>query len=323
MKETVVPKISVIMAVHNGERYLEESVRSLLEQTFTDFELIIVDDGSTDQTAELLTRLGQEEARIRVIRQPKQGQTAALLKGIAESRGEYLARQDADDRSFPLRLEEQIRYLESHPHVALVGSAADLIDEEGKVVGTVPTCHGTARVRQELRTLKATMVHSSVLMRRQAYEAVGGYRVAFLLSQDFDLWSRMMERYDVDILPQRLIQWRINRKGVYVNQRVLQLKYGAIAITFAKERIRFGSDSYSLLAESKGDLDQFISGYRLRGAVQALWGESLYRTLGDPVLARTHLKQAVAGGYLSPRTVGLLGWSLTGLGWPGRPQLSL
>ena len=112
------PRISVLTAVHNGERYLEASCVSILAQSFRDFEFLIVDDGSTDRTPEWLERLRREDARVVVIRQKRVGQTRALIRAVQAARGEYLVRHDADDLSLPQRFERQMEYLEAHPAVA-------------------------------------------------------------------------------------------------------------------------------------------------------------------------------------------------------------
>ena len=170
-------------------------------------------------------------------------------------------------------------------------------------------------------TLKVTMVHTSIMMRRAAYEAVGGYRAAFLLSQDIDLWLRVLQRYDVDNLSERLVRWRVNQGGTYVSRRELQLKYGGIALAFAQERERYGTDSYRLLEDAAGDLDRFADTYRLKGLLHAIWGELVFRGVGDAAAARSHFTQALAKGFIRPRTLALFGLSLAGRAWPGgRPM---
>ena len=315
------PRISVLTAVHNGERYLEESSASVLRQTLADFEFILVDDGSTDRTPEILERLRQQDSRVVVIRQERAGQTRSLIRAVHEARGEYLARHDADDLSLPPRFDRQVHHLDAHPSVGVLGCATDAIDERGAVLGPVPMRHGSSQVKRGLMTLKVTMVHASIMMRRAAYDAVGGYRAAFLLSQDIDLWLRMVQRDDVDNLPEPLVRWRINQSGTYVSRRELQLKYGGIALAFARERARYGTDSYARLEEARGDLDRFASRYRMSGLLHAAWGELVFRGLGDSSAARGHFKQALAHGFIRPRTLGLFGWSLAGRAWPGgRPM---
>ena len=314
-------KVSVVMSVYNGERYLEEAILSVLEQSFTDFELIAVDDGSSDTTPRILDRLSQEDPRITVIRQENCGQTLSLNRAIGVARGNYLARQDADDLSMPKRLELQAHYLDSHPSVAVVGTAAEVMDQKGAVIGTLATPQGVAQVQQALLTARATPVHGSVMMRKEAVAAMGGYRDAFWVSQDFDLWLRMAERFDLDNIPLKLYRWRRNPTGVYATRRAMQLKYCGVALAFAREREVYGADSYELLRLSRGDLAGFAAKYRMRGLLHSLWGELLFRGRQSPQLARSHLISALLSGFVRPKTLALLGLSLMGRPWPGSPPL--
>ena len=314
-------KVSVIMAVYNGERYLEGAISSVLRQTFADFEFIVIDDGSSDATPEILSRIGREDSRIVVVRQENRGQTLSLNRAVELAQGNYLARQDADDLSMAERLELQARYLDTHPSVAVLGTAAQVMDQKGAVIGNLSTPQGAAQVRDALLTVRATPVHGSVMMRKEALAAVGGYRDAFWVSQDFDLWLRMAERFDLDNIPLMLYRWRRNPAGVYVTRRAMQLKYSGVALAFARERAIYGEDSYDLLRLSRGDLDSFAEGYRMRGLLHSLWGELLFRGLQSPRLARSHLVSALLSGFVRPKTLALLGLSLVGRAWPGSQPL--
>ena len=120
--------ISVVIAVRDGARYLEPSLASVLQQQGTAFELIVVDDGSTDATGAMLDRLASQDSRLVVVHAEPRGFTAALSEAIARSQGRYLARHDADDLSLPGRFEQQARFLDDHPEVSAVGTAAEIID---------------------------------------------------------------------------------------------------------------------------------------------------------------------------------------------------
>jgi len=314
-------KVSIAMAVYNGERYLEEAIFSALGQSLRDFELIVVDDGSSDGTPEILSRLSREDSRIVVVRQENRGQALSLNRAIELAHGDYLARQDADDLSMPPRLELQARYLDSHPSVAMVGTAAEVMDQRGAVIGTLSTPQGAAQVREALFTARATPVHGSVMMRKEAFHAVGGYRDAFWVSQDFDLWLRMAERFDLDNIPSILYRWRRNPGGAYVTRRAMQLKYSGVALAFARERALYGEDSYELLRLSRGDLDAFAEDYRMRGLLHSVWGELLFRGLQSPRIARPYLISALLSGFVRPKTLALLGLSLMGRPWPGSAPL--
>lgn len=312
----------MVLPTRDRASFLGRAVRSVLAQTFPHWELVVVDDGSLDATPEILEQARRDDHRIAVIRQDTQGLTRALGRAIAVARGQYLARHDADDVSAPERLERQMGFLDAHPSAAAVGTATEVMDERGATGGVLTTPTGPAAVRRGLWTLRATPVHGSMMIRRTALETVGGYRPAFRYSQDYDLWLRMAERFDLDNLAEPLYRWRLNPAGIFATQRHLQLAYCALALTFARERRAHGGDSYESLAAAAGDLDAFAAGYRMRRRFRALLGELLLRNGVEPASARTHLAGAVAEGFLHPWTLAVLGWSLTGLRWPGRRTLA-
>ena len=315
--------ISVVLAVYNGERHVAMAVRSLLAQTFRDFELIVVDDGSTDGTPDVLSTLAQSDARVVVVRQANRGLTGSLNTGIALAKGVYIARQDADDISRPERFERQVAYLDAHPSVAALGTGADVIASTGEVVGALTVAIGADEVKRGLMTLRRTPVHGSIMMRKSAFDAAGGYREAFRAGQDYDLWLRLSSRFDIDNLADVVYQWRLDRAGVYANRRETQLKYAGVARAFARERAADGRDSYALLESCADDLDRFAERYRLRAFVHALWGELLLRGLGNSARVRRHLRKAVVGGWIRPRTLLLAGWTHLGLPWPGGRPLAV
>jgi glycosyltransferase involved in cell wall biosynthesis len=319
----ITPRISVVLAVRNGERHLEASVRSILAQSFDDFELIVVDDGSTDGTAGIIAALERADPRVVAVRHEKQGLAASLNRGLALARAGYVARQDADDLSLPDRFARQVAFLEQHPSVAAVGSSADVIDASGAVAGRLAAAVGPHLVRRGLLTLRSTPVHGSMMMRRPIVQALGGYRGAFRAGQDYDLWLRLSERHDIDNLPGVLYQWRLDREGVYATRRATQLKYAGIALALARERGEGDADSYELLDRCDGDLDAFAARYRLGPFVHAMWGELLLRGLGNSAAVRGYLRRALAGGDLRPWTVCLCGWTHLGLPWPGGRPLTV
>lgn len=315
------PRVSVIMAVRNGWRHLEESVSSVLRQRVTDFEFIVVDDGSTDETAQILERFREQDSRMVIVHQGPQGQTSALNRAAGMARGEYLARQDADDVSLPDRFGCQVRFLDRHPSIAAVGTAAEAIDAEGRIIGRVPTFQGPDAVRRGLLRVRASLVHGSVMMRREAFEVAGGYREAFRFCQDFDLWLRLAQHVALDNLPEVLFRWRITPGGVYATQRMAQLQYGGIGLAFALERRRRGTDSYPLLEEAGVDLDTFAERYHLRRRLYAIWGELLLRGLNDPAAARPYLQRAIRHGDVRPKTLCYFGLALSGRRWLGKPPI--
>lgn len=186
------PAVSVVMPVYNGERYLKEAIDSILGQTFWGFEFIIVNDGSTDRTGELLR--SYSDPRLVVIDQSHQGIGAALNRGIQYARGKYIARMDADDVSHPRRLQCQVEFLERHPDVALLGTSTYRIDANGQICSLWIHPTSDTDIKREL-PYGNQFCHSSVMFRRAVLSRVGGYRKH--RAEDYDLWLRISERYTV------------------------------------------------------------------------------------------------------------------------------
>lgn len=203
------PRISVIMSVYNGEKYLREAIESILSQTFTNFEFIIVNDASVDSSLEII-RSYQDE-RIRTINNEKNiGLTKSLNKAIREARGEYIARQDADDISLPNRFEEQIKYFDKHPEVALLGTSADKIDEQGKVLLKVIVTTKPGRSLFKGNQFN----HGSTMFKRGAVDRLRGYNELFKYCQDYELWLRIANCYEVRNLKQVLYKLRFHDEAI-------------------------------------------------------------------------------------------------------------
>jgi len=167
-----VTEISVLLSVYNGEKYLREACDSIISQTFTDFEFIIVDDGSTDRSVDILRSYKDE--RMKIIQQPNKGLSAALNVGLSASAGKYIARMDADDVSVPHRLETQYEFLESHPECVAVGSNAMVIDADGEYLFTSDQPTDWEIIRSKLPRM--SFFHSSTLYRRDTALSCGGYQ---------------------------------------------------------------------------------------------------------------------------------------------------
>jgi hypothetical protein len=203
------PSISVVMSVFNGQAFLSEAIESILSQTFRNFEFLVIDDGSTDRTAEILADYASRDVRIRVMRHGNKGRTASLNIGINLAAGKYIARMDADDVALPDRLRDQVEFLEQHPEVGLLGGAVELINRQGKVIQTT-------RPPLEDEEIKSVMLgynpmcHPAVMMRKEAAIGAGGYREAFSESEDYDLWLRMSERCQLANLGKPILQYRVH-----------------------------------------------------------------------------------------------------------------
>lgn len=200
------PVVSVLMSVYNAERYLAQAVESILEQNLADFELLALDDASTDGSAEYLD--GLTDSRVRVFHLPKQGLTRSLNQGLRDARGAYIARMDADDVALPARLECQWRFLEAHPEVVAVGCQADQIDADGRSIEPWGFPVDDAAIRYALFRNLAPLLHPGVMMRRSALEAIGGYDERFETAQDRDLWWRLAVRGRLANVPETLMRYR-------------------------------------------------------------------------------------------------------------------
>jgi hypothetical protein len=203
------PLVSVVMAVLNGERYIKDALDSIARQSFRDIEFIVINDGSTDSTAQILKRHAQLDARLLVVDQEHRGLIAALNSGCQLARGQYIARLDADDISVPDRLGKQLDFLARHPAVAVLGGAFRLIDPQGRALGDWRCPLADQQIRERLRRGNC-MRHSAIMMRKRAFDATGGYRGCFLHAEDYDLWLRMAERCELANLPDVLVQCRLH-----------------------------------------------------------------------------------------------------------------
>jgi len=227
------PRISVIMSVYNGEKYLREAIDSILNQTFPDFEFIIVNDASTDSSLKIIQ--SYHDKRIRVIENEENiGLTKSLNKAIKKARGEYIARQDADDISLLNRFEEQLRYLEQHPEVSLLGTSIYRIDSGGDVTGkrialAKPTTKDMFKGNQ--------FSHGSVMFKRQVIDNVGGYNELFRYVQDYELWLRIAKHYEVRNLTRILYKLRSHDRNVRFTNGEESALYGILAIKLAKENL--------------------------------------------------------------------------------------
>lgn len=201
------PDVSVVLSVRNGGTDLAAAVESILTQTFGNFELIAINNGSTDGTAAFLD--GLTDSRVRVYHQADAGLAAALNRGIALARGRYIARQDHDDLALPTRIEKQVRFLDAHPDYALIGTRADIWVGDRATGRFLDHPVEDAAIRFEL-LFDSRFVHSSVMIRKAALATVGVYSTDPVRQppEDYELWSRIARRYRVANLPELLTIYR-------------------------------------------------------------------------------------------------------------------
>lgn len=225
---TTAPLVTVLMSVHNGGPYVDEAIGSILRQTFTDFEFLIVDDASTDDTPARIAAFG--DPRIRVIRNDVNlGLTRSLNRGLAAALGSLVARQDADDVSHPGRLAAQVAFLEREPDVVVLGTQCRYIDSRGapKKVAPWPKSTSNLAIRWQL-LFDGPFIHTSVIFRKAVvWGELGGYDESFVTSQDFELWSRISARgHAMRNLPQALVDFRVHSASAstsYELERVVRV----------------------------------------------------------------------------------------------------
>jgi glycosyltransferase involved in cell wall biosynthesis len=198
-------KISVMMSVYNGERYLKCALDSILSQTFTDFEFIIINDGSTDGSRKILESYKDE--RIRLFSNENKGQMKSLNEAIGYSIGEYIAILDADDLSLPERFEKQVTFMDSNPGVAMCGSLVDFIDKDGNFIETYKVPISSREIRREM-FFHCPFIHSSVMIRKSVLDKIGYYNESFHRAHDYELWTRIVYRYPTYNLPEVLVWYR-------------------------------------------------------------------------------------------------------------------
>ena len=201
------PTITVVMPAYNAATYLDEAVTCILNQTFRDFEFIIINDGSTDNTGSILDRYKKLDSRIRVYHQENQGMIAALNRGCQLARGKYIARMDADDVSVANRLERQLSYIEAHPDIGILGSWIS-IEKNSRIVDQWCPPTNSKRLKWEL-FFGVCVAHPSVLMRREVIERLNFYRPDASHGEDGDLWFRASAITEFGNVPEVLLKYRV------------------------------------------------------------------------------------------------------------------
>lgn len=222
------PKVTVLMSVYNGEKYLHEAIDSILNQTFSDFEFIIVDDGSTDMTNNIIR--SYKDTRIKVLKNPTNiGLTKSLNIGLQKAKGEYIARMDADDISFPERLCKEVNYLDHNPKYAVVGTFAEIIDSESNEIGKEERPTSSFQIKKLLKVGNC-FAHGSVMIRKKYLYETGFYDETFKRSQDYDLWLRMAQKFQLANIPQYLYAWRNHRDNIENKFPEEQKIYASLAL---------------------------------------------------------------------------------------------
>jgi glycosyltransferase involved in cell wall biosynthesis len=248
MPEQQIPLVSVILPVYNAAQFVEESIKSILNQTYTNFELIIINDGSTDESEKIISRINDK--RIRYYYQPNIGLAKTLNRGIEVSNGEFIARQDADDISLPQRIEKQIQFLLQYTDISLLGSWAEIIP----IINNTHRYHKHPADNLQLKIdllFNNPFVHTSIMIRKGILKSTGYYNPDKLI-EDFDLWSRIGRSSKLANIPEVLVQYREVQGGL---SRISYETFWSKILEQSFENIKFW------LPEDAAEITQFCNLY--------------------------------------------------------------
>lgn len=311
------PKLSVVMSVYNGAEVLPDTINSVLSQTFDDFEFIIINDGSNDDSQSVLERFGKLDSRIKVIEQENTGLTTALANGCKLAKGELVARHDNGDRSLETRFAKQVEAFNSTPQLVISSTGTTFIGPHGEYFNTIKQSLDGA-----LNGLKADSIdelegpphHGSVMFRRSTYESVGGYRSEFIVAQDIDLWSRMVELGEHRSITDVLYHAGVDKSSISFTKRDHQFQTAKLIIECIRARKRTEPEAPILvrlkkLNEAQSKL-QLISNQSSANYYYFL-GSSLANK--DIVSSRRYLRKALKENPLHWRALIKLLSTLTGL----------
>jgi len=247
------PAVSVAMVVRNMDRFVGEAMESILNQSFRDFEFVIVDFGSTDHSRPIISGLQAKDSRIKLHLIPPCSLPEARNASVFLAQGKYIALMDADDVAFPHRLERQVAYLNQHPDIALLGGAIQCTGPNGtpRFLRSFPLTDGEIRAA----LARGTALHqTTVMMRREVPGVVKGYRKAFALAEDYDLWLRVIEHFQVANLPEPLVYYRIHSGQVSVQKLRQEMMCWMAARAAAQIRAEGRADPLWEVAEITPDV---------------------------------------------------------------------
>lgn len=238
------PKVSVVIPAYNAMGYLPETLESVLRQTFTDLEVLIINDGSSDNIVEWASSV--KDSRVRLVSQTNQGVSVARNTGIAQAQGEYIAFLDADDLWEPTKLEKQVSRLDDNPVVGLVYTWTALIDSAGKLTGTVFCYEAQGHVWETILVHDIVCNGSSAMVRRSCFETAGVFDPTLSSAADFDMWTRIAAHYPFAVIKELLVHYRKaantmskNRQKMIQDFRLtLEKRYQSVPLEFLYLRNR-------------------------------------------------------------------------------------
>jgi len=281
------PKVSFLLPIYNAEAFLREAVESILAQSFTNIELLAINDGSTDHSREILTSFS--DSRLKIIdNDSNRGLIYTLNRGIELAEGEFIARMDADDISLNNRIEKQVNFLNTHPKIALLGSWAEYVDQAGRIIllREVPVEN---KIIQGKLLEVCCFIHPSVMFRTSVVRGLCGYRQDALHAEDYDLWLRISENHEVDNLPEPLIRYRIHPGQVSQRELQTQRKVAdACRIASWRRRIDSGQLAPEAISPIPGWLAQLRGESNTKGGDYLGWLQ-LYQMMNRDDIASTLL----------------------------------
>jgi len=285
---TANPTITVLMPAYNAGSYINEAIASVLAQSFTDFELLIVNDGSTDQTVEVINSFNDE--RIVIINQDNLGVAAALNTGLQHARADYIARFDADDVCYPNRLQVQYDFMQRHPEYQVVGSAADYVDVEGHHLFTQEPAAFSNSQLQSLKYNVCPFIHSAVLYKKGSVLHNGGYNEWAYTFEDHFLWLQILKDQKACNLPEALIKVRLNPESITIDEKWRPRKFLHIKYNALKKGVITQRDSERLRQMGREQYSHRIK----HGSYYALCGKKFLLNNYQPKKARTHMAKAIS-----------------------------
>lgn len=253
------PLVSVVIAVVNEVQYIEEAILSILHQTYSSFELIVIADGSSEDVIAILQFYASIDSRVSLVIQKKNhGLTKSLNIGLNLSKGKYIARMDADDIAYPLRFEKQVAFLDDHPEIVCVGADVELISEDGFCLGRRIQPYEHLEIRRQLLLGNGgAMTHPVIMFSRDTALLIGGYDEAFSTAQDLDLFLRFSEVGRVENIKDTLLYWRQHPGSI--NRTKSQTWHAMKSLAINKTIDRIGSASFAEQLFSNQQLFQFPS----------------------------------------------------------------
>jgi hypothetical protein len=272
------------MSVYNGERFLAEAIDSILAQSFADFELLVVDDGSRDRTPEMLRAYAARDPRLRPIIRENRGLVASLNQLLAEARAPLIARMDADDVCLPTRFERQIAFLAAHPDYGVVGCRTFDIDDKGGPwpVASLPHPETHEDLLAAIDQGAPLLCHPAVMFRREIVLGVGGYHAAFKHCEDLDLWLRLASVTRMGNITERLIRYRHYPEQVSSRHATIQQVNAAVARTAYEARRQGCPDPTADLAELP-PIDQLDALFGRAGVARAVRARVALGLLHSPI----------------------------------------